>query len=89
MASLQPSMLLLRLYLILGGETWSTATDDVAASSTNATTTASTISDYHATMNSTGSTSPSHGIGGFQCGKCNSKFHDTEAFRGHAEKCFN
>ena len=27
--------------------------------------------------------------GGFQCGKCNAKLPDTDAFRGHAEICFN
>eukprot|EP00111_Clytia_hemisphaerica_P019578 TCONS_00057772-protein len=26
---------------------------------------------------------------GFQCGKCNTKLPDTDAFRGHAEICFN
>ena len=27
--------------------------------------------------------------GSFQCGKCSARYHDTEAFRGHVEKCFN
>lgn len=79
-----------------GGETWSTATDDLnMPSSGGGQISSPDSSDYHSagnmeSHNGNVSDSPSpHGIGGFQCGKCSMKFQDTESFRGHVEKCFN
>ena len=88
---------LISLYF-LGGETWSTATEDLSIPPSAGSQLPNQDSvDYHAAGNMENhngnqgvADSPSpHGIGGFQCGKCSMKFQDTDSFRGHVEKCFN
>ena len=70
-----------------GGETWSTITEDSGNVSSNP-------PEYQdgseaKDKESANSAQIVHPIDGFQCGKCNTKCDDTEAFRGHIEKCFN
>ncbi|XP_065652216.1 leucine-rich repeat-containing protein 45 isoform X6 [Hydra vulgaris] len=73
-----------------GIDTWSTCSDDLNNIGGSRTATpVSNQSDFVIKEDRENHDNGTRISAGFQCGKCSARYHDTEAFRSHVEKCFN